>query len=602
MKLWNLAFVVLAGPAVVAQGAEDLSGIQWTTNMEEPYIGDPSALRGGTYHDYITAYPLTFRLVGPNSNDAFAAWNRKFTMEFALVGKHPVTDQYYPVMATHWSVQDDNRTVYYKLDPRARWSDGEKVTADDYVFTYNMLLDPRIVDPYYNNYYEKTFESIEKVDEYTLKLVGKKPSWRALEEYNFFALPAHVIELTDNWVQEANLQYPVVQGPYVVSEAKSGEYVTYERVKDWWGDDHRYFKGRFNFDRIRVKVIADPTRAFDFFKAGELDHFRVNTSRIWATEMDFEAMEKGWARRKLVFVDYPKGMYGLAMNLEKPLFQNKDFRKAVQYLFDFDSLNEKLMYNAYFRVVSCFTGTIYANPNLKPYGFDPRKAREHLRAAGYANRGNDGILLNDKGERAAFTLTFGSKGLERHMTVVQQVYRRMGIDMQLQLLEPGAAFERGLERNYEATIMSRTTNFNPGPWQYFHSKFKESKNNNNIWFFGTAHTDSLIDIYENDLDEADRVAAMHELDAILQDEAFYAPYWDAPYIRLAFYDYVQWPEFYLSRRTEQVNDYMLQWIDPAKKAKVDAARDAGTALPLDPVIDADPWGVKARLESHSTGS
>lgn len=602
MKLCNLMLILLVGTTGSVQGAEDLSGIQWTTNMEDPHIGDPNAIRGGTLNEYITAYPLTFRLVGPNSNDAFAAWNRRFSMEMSLVGKHPLTDRVYPIMATHWSVQDDNRTVYFKLDPRARWSDGEKVTADDYVFTYKMLLDPRIVDPYYNNYYEKTMETVEKLDEYTLKIVGKKPSWRALVEYNLFVLPEHAIELSDTWVKDANTQYPVVQGPYVVSETKPGEYVLYERVADWWGDDHRYFKGRFNFDNIRVKVISDPTRAFDFFKAGKLDHFRVNTSRIWATEMNFEAVEKGWVHRKQVFVDYPQGMYGFAMNLEKPLFQNKDFRKAIQYLFDFDSINSKLMYNAYFRMVSAFTGTVYANPDLEPYGFNPRKAREHLKEAGFVKRGSDGILVNGQGVRAAFTLTHGSKGLERHLTVVQQVYKRMGVDMQLMNLEPATAFERGLERNYDMTIMSRTTAFDPSPWQYFHSKFTETKNNNNVWSFGSEKTDALIKSYEEDLDLEKRIAAMHELDAVLQDEAFYVPFWDAPYIRLAYYDYVGWPESYLPRRTEQVNDYMVQWIDTEKKARLDAARAAGEALPLDPVFDVDPWGVKARLDQASGGS
>ena len=128
----------------------------------------------------------------------------------------------------------------------------------------------------------------------------------------------------------------------------------------------------------------------------------------------------------------------------------------------------------------------------RAYGFDPAKAREHLARAGYRRpaelraqtgwgrlvntlRGllftrsdTDDVLVNDKGEKASFTLVHGSKGLERHLTVMQQEFRRAGVDMRLRLLEPGTAFERGLERKYEMTVTARTTGFYPQPQQYLH--------------------------------------------------------------------------------------------------------------------------------------
>ena len=109
--------------------------VRWVTNDEDPPIGSARAIRGGTLNSSIDAYPLTFRLVGPNSNDAFASWNRAFTMNFALVMRHPNTDRFIPWMATHWAVMDDQPTLYFKLDRDARFSDGKPVTARDYVFT-----------------------------------------------------------------------------------------------------------------------------------------------------------------------------------------------------------------------------------------------------------------------------------------------------------------------------------------------------------------------------------------------------------------------------------------------------------------------------------
>ena len=124
--------------------------LRWETNNDEPLIGSPKAIRGGTLRYELGAYPLTFRLMGPNSNDSFAAWNRLFTFNFTLVQRHPASDRYIPMMATHWSVQDDQRTIYFKLDPAARFSDGNPVTAADYVFTWQMMRSPHIVDPFYN--------------------------------------------------------------------------------------------------------------------------------------------------------------------------------------------------------------------------------------------------------------------------------------------------------------------------------------------------------------------------------------------------------------------------------------------------------------------
>ncbi len=593
--------------------------IVWETNIDDPPIGSAEAIRGGTFNFFIDSYPLTFRLMGPNSNDAFAGWNRAFTMDFPLVGRHPVTDNYIPLMATHWSIQEDQQTIYFRLDPDARFSDGEPITADDYVFTWEMMMSEHIVDPFYNNYAEQFFQSVDNVDDYTLRIVGTRPSWRPLSDYALWPTPSHAVVLDEDWVGRTTNEHQIAVGPYVVSEVQRGESVTFARVEDWWGDEKHYFRGMYNFDRIRLQVIPIE-RALDYLRLGELDLIVENTARTWNEDYTFEAVRNGWLHRSRVFVDWPSGVYGLHMNLEAPIFQNKDFRKAMQYLFNFDRLNRNLMYNEYFRQVSFFEGSEYANPDLEPYGFDPVKAREHLERAGYrrpesirgdsllenirnAFRGlvftrsdTDDILVNDRGEKAGFTVVYGSKGLERHLTVLQQEYRRAGVDMRLQLLEPGTAFARGLERKYEMTMTGRTTNFYPSPRQYLHSDFKPTTNNNNIWGFASEEVDDLIRIYQEDLDFENRLEAMHRIDEIVQEEAFYIPFWTAPYIRLVYWDYIQFPEFYLPRRTQQLTDYMVYWIDPDRRAALEEAMRSGRALTVDEEIDKDYYGIRERFD------
>ncbi len=595
------------------------SDIVWQTNNDDPLIGSTEAIRGGAFNFFMGSYPLTFRLMGPNSNDAFAGWNRTFTMNFGLVMQHPVTDNFIPLMATHWSIQDDQRTIYFRLDPDARFSDGEPITADDYVFTWRMMQSEHIVDPFYNSYAAQYFESVDEIDDYTLRIVGTRPSWRPLPDYaGLWPTPSHAVVLDEDWVSRTTNEFQIAVGPYVVSEVARGESVTFERIDDWWGDGKRYFIGQFNFDRIHLRVIQ-PERALDYLRLGEIDMTLENTARTWNEEYNFEAVRNGWLRRARVFVDIPSGVYGLHMNLEAPIFQNKDFRKAMQHLFNFERLNRNLMFNEYFQQISFFEGTEYANPELEPYRFDPILAQEYLERAGYhrpddirggsfigsvwnAVRGviatrssTDDVLVNDLGEKASFTVTYGSPGLSRHLTVVQQEYRRAGVDMRLQLLEPGTAFERGLERKYEMTVTARTSSLYPVPRQYLHTEFQRETNNNNIWGFGSEEVDELIQIYEEDLDVQDRLDALHRVDDIVHEEAFYIPFWMAPYIRIVHWDYLQFPEFYFPRRTQSITDWMVYWIDPARRERLEAAMAAGEEILLDGEIDKDYYGIRERF-------
>jgi microcin C transport system substrate-binding protein len=524
------------------------------------------------------------------------------------------------MLATQWSIQEDQRTIFFRLDRDARWSDGTPITAGDFVFTLEMMRSPHIVDPFYNSYAEQYYESIDRIDDHTLRIVGTRPSWRPLSDYGgIWPSPAHAIILESDWVARTTNEFQVAVGPYVVSEVSRGESVTFTRLDDWWGDDKRYFQGVYNFDRIHLRVIP-VERNLDYLRRGELDLITEGTARTWNQEYTFPAVLNNWVRRARVFVDVPSGVYGLHMNLEAPIFRNQDFRKAMQYLFNFDRLNRNLMFDEYFRQVSFFEGTEYANPNLEPYPFDPILAREHLERAGYfrpseiRNRTlfgkirnivkgilftrseSDDILVNEAGEKASFDLIYGSAGLTRHLTVMQQEYRRAGVEIRLRLMEPGTAFERGLERKYEMTMTGRTAGFYPDPRQYLHTEFRETTNNNNIWGFGSEEVDSLIAVYEEDLDFEDRLSAMHRIDGIVHDEAFYIPFWAAPYIRVVYWDYMRFPEFFLPKRTEQLTDYMVYWIDPDRKRALEEAMAANRPLPEDGEIDRDYYGIRERFE------
>jgi microcin C transport system substrate-binding protein len=120
-------------------------GIVWLTNDSDPLFASPEAQRGGTLHRALESFPLTFRVVGPDSNTSFRG--AILGNQLGLTGIHPNTLNIIPELATHWAYGSDRKTMYFKLNPKARWSDGVPVTADDFAYTLDFMRSPFIVAP-----------------------------------------------------------------------------------------------------------------------------------------------------------------------------------------------------------------------------------------------------------------------------------------------------------------------------------------------------------------------------------------------------------------------------------------------------------------------
>ena len=146
--------------------------IVWLTNESDPIFASPKAKKGGTFHEALPSFPLTFRTVGPDSNTAFR--DAVLGNQLSLVGMHPNTLNIIPELATHWAFGTDKKTMYFKLNPKARWSDGVPVTADDFAFTLEFMRSAHIVAPWYNDFYTKEIDRVIVYDDHTLAVVSTK--------------------------------------------------------------------------------------------------------------------------------------------------------------------------------------------------------------------------------------------------------------------------------------------------------------------------------------------------------------------------------------------------------------------------------------------
>jgi microcin C transport system substrate-binding protein len=173
LKWMGIAIISMFALHATAIAAPELpDDIKWLTNESDPVFASPEAKKGGTFREAILSFPATFRLVGPDSNNSFAGVLR--SNQLSLIGMHPNTENIIPELATHWAFGKDKKTMYFKLNPEARWSDGTPVTAPDFAYTVEFMRSEHIVAPFYNDYFTREIEKVVVYDDHTLAVVGTK--------------------------------------------------------------------------------------------------------------------------------------------------------------------------------------------------------------------------------------------------------------------------------------------------------------------------------------------------------------------------------------------------------------------------------------------
>ena len=335
-----------ADPSVPAeQGGKGFKGDGWQTNTSFELIGDPRAVKGGTIHDYMPDFPNTLRMVGPSQTAVNALLFPAFTYE-TLLGMHPTTLEYIPSLATHWQVSADKLTYRFRIDPNAKFSDGQPVTADDVVASWQFFTDRGLQDPAQFVVWDK-FEKPVAESKYIVRVKSKVLNWRNFLYFaqSMFILPAHVLKPVDGatFLKDYNFKLLPGTGPYVINEADviKGKSVTLRRRPNYWAEKYRRNVGANNFDAIVETTVRDDNLAFEMFKKGDLDYMMIDRARLWVEEMNFDKVQRGLIQKRKVFSDAPIGMTGLGLNTRKAPLDDVRVREALARLFNRNLLLQK---------------------------------------------------------------------------------------------------------------------------------------------------------------------------------------------------------------------------------------------------------------------
>ncbi|MDP1591731.1 MAG: extracellular solute-binding protein [Prosthecobacter sp.] len=581
--------------------------LKWEDGMNEPEIGDPNAKKGGTMRLYILSFPPTLRILGENSNSSFRGYQAD-EVEMALLGSfgdtglHPETGGFYPGIANQWAVSADNRTVYFRIDPEARYSDGVPVEVDDFFNRVYMELSEYPKNPFGNEYFATQFHNFTRYDARTMSVTLPEPKPLAPYFAGFSPYPRHFYsEFGPDFEQRYQWRSRPTTGPYVIHEEdiNFGRSVTFTRVKDWWAKDHKFYRHRYNADRIVYRVVRLQEKVLELFRQGELDaeELMMGIPEYWYEKLEIPEVHKGYINKAKFYRVWPSSYAGLWLNTAVPPLNNKEVRLGLSFatnyqkVIDFDLRGDFQRLNAFAQGY-----TLLGNPPIQSRPFDVQKAREHFAQAGYTKLGNDGVLMNDKGQRLSVTI------LHRKVELIQKVMQRLkeeaikaGLEYKLEGMDTTAYFQKATQKKHQAvSVAFGTSPPLPDHFQYFHSKqayMDDGKtpktNTNNLTSFADPRMDKLSDEERHATSIEEFRAKSHACDQIIHDEAIWIPGYEQNYYRVAYWRWVKWPEKTFNLPISDLPlQYHVHWIDEEVKRETEAAIRSGKTFPeTDQVFD-----------------
>jgi len=543
---------------------------------ERDPIASDEAVKGGEINMWGGPYPKTLNYWSdPN---AFSGTVISLMFE-SLAGLHPTEDEPVGDLAESWEISADGMTFTFKIHPNARWSDGEPVTAEDVQFYYDTIMNPDHLTPVFRVGMSR-LERPEVIDPKTIRITAKEQHWNNFwEAAGLYAFPKHEWEGKD--FNQINFEFPVVSGPYEISEVKTNRSIMLKRRGDWWARVKPFNEGKFNFDYIRFRSIEDRVKALESLKKGDLDLYAIYTAQIWAEQTDFPQVQKGWVARQEIFNKEPIGFQGLAMNLRRPKFQDAKVREALAYLLNREQMNEKLMYDQYFLLNSFYPDLFENNQNpTAPFiPYDPKKARALLAEAGYT--ANDRGILEKDGRPLDITILHHGEDL-RHLNIYLEDLKKVGIEARIERISYATWAKRVDEHDFDMIWMAWGAGRLRDPEAQWVSTEADRQGSNNISGVKDAKIDELIDLQKTEMDLAKRNEILKELDNRLTEIMPSVLLWQSDRTKLLYWRKFGMPRDPLGQFGRETSALAYWWVDPVKAKALAEAMANNTELPKPP--------------------
>jgi microcin C transport system substrate-binding protein len=323
-----------AAEARVSHGLSLLGEPKYGPDFEHLDYVNPAAPKGGGLRLYAIG---GYDSLNPYIIKGVAASGLGLAFESLMTSSLDDVSSAYGLIAESVEVPDDLAWVAFNLRPQARWHDGTPITAEDVVFSFEVLKEKG--RPFFRFYYANVAKA-EALGAHKVRFTFSGPPNRELPHIMGQLPVLSKAYYASHDFAKTTLEPPLASGPYRVEKVDPGRSITYERVADYWGAALAINRGRNNFDLVRYDYYRDQTVALEAFKSQEYD-FRVETTaKVWATGYDFPALKQKLVIREEVPDASPTGMGAFVFNLRRAKFQDRALREALAYAFDFEWTNK----------------------------------------------------------------------------------------------------------------------------------------------------------------------------------------------------------------------------------------------------------------------
>ncbi len=568
-----LLFFLLTGVAIAE---EQFPRADWS-DQPSPFAS-PDAVVGGEFSIYGGPYPKSFNYyldLNVFSAQLFGS------MYENLLSYNSQTLEFEPALADRWTLSADKMTFTFHLDPAARWSDGQPVTAEDVRWTFETILNPKNLTGPHKIDLER-FAPPEALDEQTVRFTAREAHWKNLIAVGFFAiLPKHAFEGKD--FNKVNFEFPVVSGPYRLGAIKEGISAKLERRPDWWAAGAKRNANQGNFQTLKFLFFEDDDNAFESFKKGMLDYFPVHKSHQWVAQTTGEKFEKNWIVKQKVENYNPVGFQGFAMNARRPPFDDARVRKAMNLLLNREKMNATLMYNQYFLHRS-YAEDLYDPEHPcrnEPIAFDKDAARKLLAEAGWRVPAG-GTALQRDGREFRFKFLTRDTTSDKFLVIYKEDLKDVGIEMSIEQKDWAAWAKDMDEFNYDMTWAAWSGSLWKDPESLWASKEADRPSGQNITGLKDPEVDALIEKQKTVFDLAQRQDILREIDRRVYAEFPYVLLWNLNYARLLYWNKFGMPDTVLGKYGDERAAYGLWWADEDAAADLEAAVKDKLSLPARP--------------------
>ena len=511
-------------------------------------------------------------------------------------------DAMYGLVADSVDIATDRSWVTFTIRPEARFNDGSPLTADDVVFSYEILKTKGA--PQYRVIL-RDVESVVADSKYSVRFsfaqnAAKRDLPLTVAGIPIFSRAYYATREFD----KTTLDPPLGSGPYRIARVDQGRTLVYERVDSYWAKDLPVNRGRYNFETIRFDFYRDRNVAMEAFKAGEYDFREEYTSKMWATAYNFPAIEQGLAKRVSLPDESPASRQYFVLNQRRPIFKDWRVRAALNHAFDFEWTNKNIFYGLYARTESLFQNTpmaarelptpdelallepfrntlreeiftkVYEQPKTDGSGNDRRNlriAKKLLQEAGYTIK--DGKLNNQAGEPVTLEYLTFSPVFERVVAPMVRNLEKLGIEAMIRIVDSAQYTNRLHEFDFDLTMAAFGTVATPGIGEraLWGSDMANSPGTINYAGIADPVVDALIEKIGNAPDRESLETAARALDRVLLWNRHVIPAWFNDTNNVAYWDKFARPD--VTAKYDSYFGYLdTWWIDPAKAAALEARR------------------------------